>query len=169
MRDASQWLCEPYSSLLRKLLDKALEVLGGNLVSLVVYGSVARCEAEKASDVDLLLVVESAPKSRLRRQEVFMSIEDLLEEDLEALRSRGYEVDFSPVIKTVEEAKRFSPLYIDMVEDAVILYDRNGFFRGVLEALAARLRELGAERVRVGKKWYWRLKKDYKFGEVIEF
>jgi hypothetical protein len=27
--------------------------------------------------------------------------------------------------------------------------------------------ELGAERVWVGRKWYWRLKKDYKFGEVI--
>jgi len=27
--------------------------------------------------------------------------------------------------------------------------------------------ELKAERVRIGKRWYWRLKKDYKFGEVI--
>ncbi|MEM2206899.1 MAG: nucleotidyltransferase domain-containing protein, partial [Sulfolobales archaeon] len=31
-----------------------------------------------------------------------------------------------------------------------------------------KLKELGAERVRCGRKWYWRLKRDYKFGEVIE-
>jgi len=60
------------------------------------------------------------------------------------------------------------PLYLDIVEDAVIFFDRDGFFSGILEKLRKRLNELGAERVRLGKKWYWRLKRDYKFGEVIE-
>lgn len=56
------------------------------------------------------------------------------------------------------------PLYLDMVEDAVIFFDRDGFFSGILEKLRKRLNELGAERVRLGKRWYWRLKRDYKFG-----
>ncbi|MEM2744247.1 MAG: nucleotidyltransferase domain-containing protein, partial [Nitrososphaerota archaeon] len=49
----------------------------------------------------------------------------------------------------------------------VIIYDKDNFFEKILDRLMQRLKELGAERVWMGKKWYWRLKKDYKFGEVI--
>jgi len=55
-----------------------------------------------------------------------------------------------------------------MVQDAVIVFDRGSFMERVLSELAKKLEELGAERVWIGKKWYWRLKKDYRFGEVIE-
>ncbi|MEM2499641.1 MAG: nucleotidyltransferase domain-containing protein, partial [Sulfolobales archaeon] len=87
---------------------------------------------------------------------------------VERLRSQGYSVDFSPIIKSVSEAKKVSPIYLDMVEDAVVLYDRENFFTNILNNLREKLKELGAERVRCGRKWYWRLKRDYKFGEVIE-
>jgi hypothetical protein len=54
-----------------------------------------------------------------------------------------------------------------MADDSVILYDKDAFFTRVLERLRHRLSELGAERVRLGKKWYWRLKRDFKWGEVV--
>ena len=62
----------------------------------------------------------------------------------EELETKGYHIYFSPIIKSVEEAKRISPLYLDMVEDAVILYDREGFFQNILTRLRKRLKELGA-------------------------
>ncbi|MEM4966355.1 MAG: nucleotidyltransferase domain-containing protein, partial [Sulfolobales archaeon] len=120
------------------------------------------------SDIDILIVLENPPKSRMKRQELFMLVEEGVEEEVERLRSQGYNVDFSPIIKSVSEARRVSPIYLDMVEDAVILYDRENFFTNILNNLREKLRELGAERVRCGRKWYWRLKRDYKFGEVIE-
>jgi hypothetical protein len=49
----------------------------------------------------------------------------------------------------------------------VLLFD-DGFMERVLERLSARLRELGARRVRTKRGWYWDLKPDYRFGEVIE-
>ena len=79
----------------------------------------------------------------------------------------AYSPDVMPIIKTPEEASRITPLYLDMVEDAIIVYDENGFFEKVLARLRERLKQLGAERVRIGKKCYWRLKKDYRFGEVV--
>ena len=118
--------------------------------------------------MDLLIVAENLPRSRLARQDLFMEVEEELEEDLRRLEEEGFFVDFSPVILTPEEARKTRPLYLDMVEDAVILYDRGGFFESVLARLRSRLEELGAERVRLGRRWYWRLKKDYKWGEVIE-
>jgi hypothetical protein len=38
----------------------------------------------------------------------------------------------------------------------------------ILERLGKRLEELGAKRVWVGNKWYWVLKPDIKFGEVVD-
>ncbi len=160
-------LAEPYRSLVLCLLDGLLGVFGGDLVSLVVYGSVARGEARRDSDVDLLIIVEDLPRSRFERLRIYMEAEERLDPLLDLLMERGYAVSFSPVLKSRREAESISPLYLDMVEDAVIVYDKGGFFENVLERLRRRLEELGAERVWIGRKWYWRLKKDYRFGEVI--
>ncbi|MCD6114152.1 MAG: nucleotidyltransferase domain-containing protein [Thermoprotei archaeon] len=160
-------LDEPYRSVLGKLLSLLLEVFGENLVSLVVFGSVARGDYRRDSDIDLLLVVKNLPKGRFRRVELFEKAEEKLKKDLNALFDKGYYISFSPIIKTPEEASKISPLYLDMVEDAVIVYDRNGFFEKILLRLKRKLEELGAERVWMGKKWYWRLKRNFRFGEVI--
>ena len=53
-----------------------------------------------------------------------------------------------------------------MVEDARILYDPEGFLGQYLERLRARLRALGACRIRRDDAWYWALKPALKRGEV---
>ena len=50
-----------------------------------------------------------------------------------------------------------------------MLYDEEGFMANVLERLKKRLEGYGAHRVRIGKRWVTVLKKDYEFGEVIEY
>jgi len=161
-------VCEPYRGLLSRLVEELSRRFGEGLVSVVLFGSVARCEAGFESDIDVLVVVRDLPRSRFRRQDIFMDVEEALQRDIEALEAAGYRVEFSPIIKTPEEASRISPLYLDMVYDAVILYDRGDFFTSILERLRKKLEELGAERVKMGRKWYWRLKRGYRFGEVIE-
>ncbi len=155
----------PYKELLDDLLAGLKKALGENLISLAVYGSVARGDYRKDSDVDLLIICESLPKEKLRRQELFIEIEDDL--DLEKLYKEGFYPNFSPVLKTIEEAKFLTPLYLDMVEDAVILYDKEEFFRNILDKLRKSLEKQGAKRVFIGKKWYWDLKPGMKHGEVV--
>ncbi|MCH4816431.1 MAG: nucleotidyltransferase domain-containing protein [Saccharolobus sp.] len=160
---------EPYKSLLEKLIKLLLEEFGDRLISVVVYGSVARGDNRKDSDVDLLIVISRLPKTLTERIMLFEKVENKIEDYIEKLMNEGYYISFSPIIKTPEEAIRFSPIYMDMTEDAIILYDRDNFFRKVLEETRERLLKLGFERVWISKKtWYWR-KKDYKFGEVIDF
>lgn len=158
----------PYSIVLKALVEKLFERFRDDLISVVVFGSVARGEARKESDLDLLLVIRNLPRSRFRRQDLFMEVEEELEELLRRLEEEGYMVDFSPILKTPEEAMRISPLYLDMVYDAIILFDRDEFFKKVLDRLRKRLEELGAKRIRLGKLWYWVLKEKYRFGEVID-
>ncbi|MEM2925123.1 MAG: nucleotidyltransferase domain-containing protein [Methanocellales archaeon] len=161
-------LKEPYKTLLEKLVEALKKRYGDRFISLVIFGSIARGEMRRDSDVDLLLIIDSISKPRLERQGEFMEVEGEIEDYLNVLLAEGYCIDFSPIIKTPEEAMRISPLYLDMVEDAVILYDRDGFFKNILERLRSRLRELGSKRIELGKRWYWVLKPDYRFGEVIE-
>jgi len=158
---------EPYKTLIERLIEALKRKYGDKFISLVVFGSVARGEARKDSDVDLLLVIDSIPKRRLERQKEFMEVEKELEGYLNELFDEGYFIDFSPIIKTPEEAMRLSPLYLDMVEDAIIAYDKDDFFMKILGRVRKRLEELGSKRVRMGRKWYWILKPDYRFGEVI--
>jgi len=90
---------------------------------------------------------------------LFEKIESKIEDDIDKLMDEGYYVTFSPIMKTPEEAVRFSPLYMDMTDDAIILYDRDNFFGNVLEKTREKLLELGFERVWISKKaWYWRKK-----------
>jgi predicted nucleotidyltransferase len=142
--------------------------LGDALVSAVLFGSVARGEAGPHSDIDLLVVVKGLPPSRLARHACLDAADSGIEPTLRSLRSQGILTDVQPVLKTPEEAERISPLYLDLVEDAVLLFDRGGFFAEILGRLRASLARLGARRVRRGRFWYWDLKPDYRFGEVFE-
>jgi len=153
---------------MEKLVKLLRARLGDRLISIVVYGSVARGTARKDSDIDLLVVAEGLPKSRMKRQQIFLEVEEGLNSVVEELWSKGVHVDFSPIMLTPEEASKIRPIYLDMVEDAVVLYDKDMFFETILERLRKRLKELGAKRIWVGDKWYWMLKPDIRFGEVVE-
>jgi len=161
-------LREEFPTLTGKVLEEAKKVYGERLVTLAVFGSVGRGTPGPHSDVDLLVVAEPLPDGRIRRVEEFDAVEQALEEDLRRLDSRGIYTRLSPVFKTREEVRRGSPLFLDMIDDAVILYDREGFFTSFLRDLSSKLSTLGARRIARGGAWYWDLKPDFKKGDVIE-
>lgn len=138
------------------------------LVSVVLYGSVARGEATCYSDIDLLLVAEDLPEGRFARLDILSEVDKTIEVSLNTLWDEGIYTGFTKLLKTPKEAERIIPLYLDMTEDAIILYDKEDFFHNVLERLRKRLKELGSMRRRMGKVLYWDLKPDIKPGEVFE-
>jgi len=161
-------LKERFKELEDKLLAEVKSFYGDRLVSFVVFGSVARETYRFDSDIDVLIIAEGLPKGRMKRVAQFLTIEDRIESFLKSLQKEGINTCISTVFKTPEEAEMGSPLFLDMVEDASILFDRDGFFSKRLVRLRNRLRELGSKRVWRGNAWYWVLKPDYKPGEVIE-
>ena len=145
----------------------AQEVLGDNLISVVLFGSVARGEAQANSDIDLLVICRELPTGVFRRREVLEPVRERLQEVLDRLWEQGIYADFTEVIKTMEEAEKTHLLYLDMTEEARILLDRDGFFARVLDRVRGRLRELGAQRKKLGHLRYWDLKPDFQPGEVV--
>lgn len=142
---------------------------GGRLVSFVLFGSVARDAFRSDSDIDILIIAHDLPRGRIKRVEEFEeNIEEKLTDRITALRTEGIFPSLSPLFKTPNEVVKGSPLFLDMVSEAELLYDRDGFFKDYLHKLKGRLTELGAQKVRKGGGWYWVLKPDYKPGDVIE-
>jgi predicted nucleotidyltransferase len=160
-------LLERYEALLERLLSEVRAAYGPRLVACAVFGSVGRGTPRHDSDIDVLLVARGLPRGRTRRVEEFLPVEARLGPALEADEAGRPPIALSPVFKSPEEVEAGSPLFLDMVEDARILHDPEGFLAGYLDRLRARLRQLGARRVRRGGGWYWELKPDLRPGEVF--
>ena len=151
-----------FDDLVTKVVAAVQAVYAERLVSIVLYGSVARGTMRPDSDLDLLIVARDLPRGRLKRVEEFESIERTMAEDFRHAASQGITTTLAPVFKTPEEVLAGSPLFLDMVEDARVLHDRSGFFSQELARLRNRLAELGAKRIWQGKTWHWDLKPDFK-------
>jgi predicted nucleotidyltransferase len=157
-----------FKELQDKILEETKLFYGDRIVSFVVFGSVARETFRYDSDIDILIIAENLPKGRMKRAAQFSAVEDRVAPFLESLKKEGIDTYISAIFKTPQEAELGSPLFLDMVEDAQILYDKNAFFARRLERLRNRLKELGAKRVWKGNIWHWVLKPDFRPGEVIE-
>lgn len=130
----------------RALAARLDEVYGEELVSVVLFGSVARGTAHATSDIDVLIVFRTLPHGHEPRFRRFWDALGPIELERRRLAAIGTCFDWSPILMTVEEARHRNRLYLDMVDDAVLLVDRDGFFAGVLADMRARLDEIGATR-----------------------
>ena len=66
---------ENYRNLLAKFKQSLVETFGANLISFVLFGTVARGAAKPESDIDLLIIMKDAPDSYYRRLEPVVNIE----------------------------------------------------------------------------------------------
>jgi len=158
----------PLKSLLSTFLAACRKFYGSRLVSVVIFGSVGRGTPHPDSDLDILIVADSLPNGRLRRMDEFRAMEEALAPVLTKIRATGWHVELSPVLKTPAEILQGSPLLLDMIDDARILYDRASFFRRALAQFQSRLKKLHARRIWRGNAWLWDLKPDYRIGQVFE-
>lgn len=155
-------------NMLKNLLDACTDHYGDRLVSLAVFGSVGRGTPHPDSDIDMLVVAEGLPRGRINRVVEFRPVEIDFRARQTKMSGRGGSMELSPVIKTPEETSIGSPLFLDMTEDARILFDRNDFLKIRLDQLIERLKTLGSKRIWKGSAWYWDLKPDFRPGEVFE-
>lgn len=159
---------ERFQEILKELQKAVEEVYGQRLVTLAVFGSVGRNTPRPDSDIDLLIVADDLPPGRIRRVREFDLVEEKLRPLLERMRQEGIETSLSPLIKEPGDVLKGSLIFLDMLDDARILYDKNSFFRNYLTGLRKRLNELGAKKVYRGGAWYWLLKEKYEPGEEFE-
>ncbi len=157
-----------FDELLTALVAACQRHYGKRLVSLAVFGSVGRGTPRPDSDIDLLIVADDLPRGRVARVRDFARVEADMADGLGRMRSEGVTTVLSPVLKTPSEVAQGSPLFLDMLEDARVLVDREAFLEQAFERIRARLAILGARRIWRGNAWFWDLKPDYRPGDVFE-
>lgn len=110
-----------YRDATQEFADRVTSVLGDQVNSIVLYGSVARGEAKRESDIDLLVV---SPSPSTMRKEVSQICSDFT-----------YERAFAFFISLIHfsrqefyELKRLGSPFIDnVIDEGVILYDKGTF------------------------------------------
>ncbi len=153
-----------YQQILNKFKRKLLANYKDELISLVLFGSVARGTTRKESDIDVLIILKDAPDSYYERLKPVVDIELEMRKD-----AVGIPHIFSSMILSLDEAKQNRNIFLDMIDHSVILYDPNNFFKNRLSELKNRLDQLGSKKVILDDStWYWNLKPDIIAGEIIE-
>lgn len=158
-----------YKKLLKAFIKLVQHALGDRVVSIVLYGSVARGTARPDSDVDLLLILREASAEYWKRLQPLLTILRELRKEAcwKKMEEQGMSPFLSLLVLSLEEAEENRYLYLDLVDEARILVDQKGFFQSKLESLRQRLQELGAQKVQRNGNWYWDLKPDLKPGEIV--
>jgi predicted nucleotidyltransferase len=141
------------------------ERLSEKLISVVLFGSIIREEAKKGSDIDVLVVLDFPLEEKSEGLDMFFDATIDFEDTY--LADVDWYIHFVPFTK--EEARETYPFYLDMVENSVIVFDRDDFMKKKLESLKKRMKELGTRKVFLPDgKWYWELKPGMKPGEEVE-
>lgn len=159
-----------YEDLLGDFLELLKHKTGDSLISVVLYGSVARGGGRKDSDIDILIIIRDASRHYYDRLAPLMEVNVDLKgrESYSRLQSKGFAPYLSFLILSAQEVGENKYIFLDMIDDGILLFDKGGFFEGVLSKLNSRLKELGSKKVYVGDKWYWDLKPDLVLGEEFE-
>jgi hypothetical protein len=149
--------------LLRCFMKLVVKYYGRRLVSVALFGSLARGDAAPSSDIDVLLVIEGLPKKIGDRQD---EISKLKLRSYGLLEHRLSVTPLSPLLYTPDEAKDFHNVYLDMTCHVIVLLDRNNLLTEKLAELSNRLKELKSERRELNGKPVWVLAPNLRRGGV---
>lgn len=136
--------------------------------SLCLYGSLARGDATRLSDVDLLLVSEKLMGSLGSRAVELSALGQKVGDEIDFLRGEGIHTGPSFCALRPDELSLEPLILLDITENGILLRDPSGVLGLALDRLKARLADRGARRVHLPDgSWYWDLAPGYKYGEEL--
>src|SRR2546426_11672396 len=160
-----------YSPLLRRYCELLYERYRDSLEGVVLFGSVAKGNWRKESDIDLLLVVKGWEERKAwERIDELYALKARLALSLEhsACVNQGFWPAIHHVPLSPEELKEFRTLYLDISFDGVILFDRDGVMKGFMDSIRSWAKSAGTRRVTLPDGGsYWVMKRT-SMGEVVE-
>ncbi|MEF8827187.1 MAG: nucleotidyltransferase domain-containing protein [Halapricum sp.] len=100
----------------RAFLEEVGEDQGSNLVGVLLFGSVARGEADRASDIDVQVIVDSEPvNARRQLQDIRQQIEDQ--------RFDGERYEIQLFVESVDSAKNYGDKLREIFSEGITLYE----------------------------------------------
>lgn len=159
-----------YNELIEEYCSVIKNCFNDRLISICLFGSVAREEAKPDSDIDILIVAEDLPKDIGMRVKQTNNVHEFLKktEVYKSLQRSHICGLISDIFFTPGEIKKHPPIMLDMIDDGIILYDKGSFLNNELKILKRRLEAQKARKIITPKGHFWILKPDAAAGEVVE-
>ncbi len=147
-----------YAAVLSRYVRVLHDYFGDRLEGVLLFGSVARGDWDRDSDIDLLVVVEDwgGPGWRRTRELWPLKVKLMETEEFRVAEAKGFPpmIQHYPVSKM--EAAEFHRIYLDASVEGIVLYEKNRFLSQLFERVRETLRSQGAYRVTVpGRGHYW--------------
>jgi predicted nucleotidyltransferase len=144
---------------LAAVLREIVDYYGEGLQGCAVFGSYARGDNRLNSDFDLLIILNRAPGFSRRLQEFVENIE-MKHEPLaqELYEEEDLLCELSPYILSRKEALKMQPVYFDLADNHLIIYDPAGLIDRIIKASGELLQRSGARKVQHGNTWEWQTK-----------
>lgn len=138
------------------ILSEIVNYYGDSLVGCAIIGSYARGDNRKNSDLDLLIILQHAPGFSIRIKEFVDGIEMKHEELAQVIFEQDdILVELSPYILSINESLKMQPIYFDIVEHCVVIYDPVLIISRIIESTKRLLSRAGARKVRRNNTWEW--------------
>lgn len=100
----------------------------------VLFGSIAKGTATRYSDIDLFIIVEG----KLGDYYDYAHTDIIsLSEHRQDLVQKGVFNYLSPTIVSIEDLNEFKPLYLDVADYGIVLYDPEGIVEGFMKKMKA--------------------------------
>lgn len=157
-----------YKKFLRIFIKNLQEGMKDNLLSVTLYGSVARGSARPESDIDLLILYR---KGEIDVDNVYVNsaLQSDESQEYQRLYNKGIYGEISPLFLTLAEIRNNPLILLDMMEEGIILFEQDKCFTDLLEKMRIETKKLGSRRVNLPDgSWYWELKPSWRPGELIE-
>lgn len=138
------------------VLGEIVNHYGDSLVGCAIFGSYARGDNRKNSDLDLLIILHQTPGFSRRIKEFVDSIEMKHENLAQGIFEQDdILVELSPYILSRNEALKMQPIYFDLVDHHVVIYDPALIIAHIIDSTKRLLTRSGARKVRRNNTWEW--------------
>ncbi|MGC8543492.1 MAG: nucleotidyltransferase domain-containing protein [Vulcanisaeta sp.] len=136
-------------SMIDDLRNRVSGLVNDRFVAVLLFGSLARCEAGERSDVDLLVLHRGLGgiDPVRRRRAIYLAVSAFLRDYPLTVIDMDINDFLSPGIIT--------PLLLNIYWDAVVLLDKTGTLEEFLRHVRRRIVESGLKRIKDGKAYYW--------------
>ena len=151
---------EYFRTLLNNYVKQITRAKGDDVVSIILFGSVARGKARfdsaHQSDLDLIVVIKNVPKNLFDRI--------TFQKPIEGSAALGVNAIWQTPEEFIDLIDSKPGYFLDAVVEGKIVYDPSGFVRKWRNKLVKDLKRKGVQRTDVG--WEWPVKN---LGEEIAF
>jgi len=145
--DAFLKLPEVYRTAVSKFLKEYENIIGENLVSIVIFGSVAKGTANRWSDIDILVIIKGKAVKGLedKLHEVFSKIMEIF--------SRVPEEHMYTQAEFQEEYNIGNDFLVNIMSDGIVVYDRDFFNRFLIKGIPTVTRKTIENKLKFARNW----------------